>query len=111
MEYVYGPNENHYSHAELFVNDGIYQNFLNALVEGYIPTPVPLDPNGRPYGFPEREDESYSYTIGDRPVAAQTKLNPTAVHVVECKQGIFFVFQRWEVGSPFGHALFEDTRG
>jgi ornithine decarboxylase len=63
VEYVDGPNQNHYFHAELFVNNGIYQNFLNALVEGYIPTPVPLDPNGRPYGLPEREDESYSYTI------------------------------------------------
>jgi ornithine decarboxylase len=63
VEYVDGPNQNHYFHAELFVNNGIYQNFLNALVEGYIPTPVPLDPNRRPYGLSEREDESYSYTI------------------------------------------------
>jgi ornithine decarboxylase len=63
VEYVDGPNQNHYFHAELFVNDGIYQNFLNALVEGYIPTPVPLDPSGRPYGLLEREDESYLYTI------------------------------------------------
>jgi hypothetical protein len=49
--------------VELFVNNGIYQNFLNVLVKGYISTPVPLDPNRRPYGLPEREDESYSYTI------------------------------------------------
>ncbi|PYH75630.1 putative ornithine decarboxylase [Aspergillus uvarum CBS 121591] len=34
--------------AEIFVNDGIYQNFLNALVEGEksIPTPVLLHCNG-----------------------------------------------------------------
>lgn len=63
MEYVNESRQNHYSHAELFMNDRIYQNFLNALVKEYIPTPVPLDPNGRPYGLSEKEDESYSYTI------------------------------------------------
>jgi hypothetical protein len=63
VEYVDGRNQNQYFHAELFVNNGIYQNFLNVLVKGYISTPVPLDPNRRPYGLPEREDESYSYTI------------------------------------------------
>ncbi|KAH2861803.1 hypothetical protein KXV31_007167, partial [Aspergillus fumigatus] len=87
VEYVDGPNQNHYFHAdfhaELFVNDGIYQNFLNALVEGYIPTPrlskdifrrqSLLTPAGAHMGCRRGRINHTHIPSGARPVAAQTK--------------------------------------
>ncbi|RAL06459.1 uncharacterized protein BO97DRAFT_430194 [Aspergillus homomorphus CBS 101889] len=48
--------------AEIFVNDGIYQNFLNALVEGEksIPTPVLLHCYGDPYRSVLRDGCAYT---------------------------------------------------
>ncbi|KAH1892128.1 hypothetical protein KXV57_004292, partial [Aspergillus fumigatus] len=92
VEYVDGPNQNHYFHAELFVNDGIYQNFLNALVEGYIPTPVPLDPSGRPYGLPEREDKSYSYTVWGQTCCGADKIKSNCRLRCEMQAGDLLCF-------------------
>ncbi|KAL2819543.1 hypothetical protein BDW59DRAFT_151333 [Aspergillus cavernicola] len=32
---------------KLFANDGLYRNFLDVLIAGLTPTPIPLDSHGR----------------------------------------------------------------